>query len=148
MKAVITQIPRFYAIIQQMSTKAASVPLFIQDADNRKQSRKKYNSIKLEQKLSLLQKIQSKSFQTVQGDNRYLAPPLERPNPHQSWTEFISLAYTFLRTTGNVYFYMPTVESEKARDKGEPYAIYVLPSQSMQIVLKTNANLLIDSKPY
>ena len=42
---------------------------------------------------------------------------------------------------------MPSVQSELASDKGEPYAIYVLPSHLIQIVLKNNADLLVDSNP-
>ena len=136
-----------YSIIQQMSTKASSVPLYIRRVANKKDGRKFYNSKLLERKLSLIQRIQKKSFETIQDDNTYLEPPLIKPNPHQNWTEFINLAYTFLRTTGNVYLYMPSVQSELASDKGEPYAIYVLPSHLIQIVLKNNADLLVDSNP-
>ena len=70
-----------YSIIQQMSTKAASVPLFIQSVPNRAARRKLMRDKKIEQKLSLIQRIQRKSFEVIEEDPSYLPPPLERPNP-------------------------------------------------------------------
>ncbi len=47
-----------YSIIQQMSTKASSVPLYIRRLENKKEARKFYGSKLIERKLSTIQRIQ------------------------------------------------------------------------------------------
>lgn len=124
--------PVVYSVIQQMTTKAASVPLFIQNTTNTME-RRNFDYARANPRTDIswkhrqnLKELQKKAFQMVEGDPSFLPPPLERPNPHQTWTEFISLSHAFLRLTGNIYWYMP--EPETGSTAGEPYAIYPLPS--------------------
>jgi len=84
--------------------------------------------------------LSNKAFQNGEMDF-----PLDQPNPNQSWIEFVQLYKTFIRSTGNAYFYMLRVE--EGQNAGKPMAIYCLPSHLMQIVLKKNANLLMLENP-
>ena len=140
-----------YAIVNQIATKSASVPLFIQNVNDKQQAkkfdyrRKHINLDKAHLERKAIKEIQKKAFDTVNDDPAFLPPPLDRPNPHQSWFEFFSLCETFLRTTGNIYLYMPSPKTGSTT--GEPYAIYVLPSHLIEIVLKENADVMTDSNP-
>ena len=66
--------------------------------------------------------------------------PLDVPNPSQSWSEFHALYKTFLKLTGNVYIYM--LMPEEGMNAGTPMAIYLLPSQNIEIIVKEKAELL------
>lgn len=141
-----------YAIIDQMSNKLASIPLYIQrEANNAKALQEFQIQLKnLPSQVPVLHKkrlneLRTKAFTTNGGDPSYLPAPLERPNPHQNWQEFFYLTETFLKMTGNIYWYCPTRQT--GNQEGEPYAVYVLPSPLIRIVLKQNADLLIDSNP-
>ena len=140
-----------YAIVNQIAKKASSVPFFIRKTENESKARQLMMEVKQDQTQAFAQfvmrkkQLEKKAFETVEGNDSYLPPPFPRPNPHQSWTEFFELSETFLKLTGNLYWYMPPILM--GADAGEPFAIYCLPSHLMEIVLKRNADLLIDSNP-
>jgi HK97 family phage portal protein len=117
-----------YSVIQQMSVKSASVPYYITDDKNIK--------------TGILRQLEIKASNS---NKNYKEMPLKSPNPNQNWTEFLTLYKTFLRTTGNVYIYV--VSPSEGNNAGVPLAMYLLPSHQMNIVLKNNANLLIDEDP-
>ncbi len=133
--------PFVYSIVNQMATKTASIPLYIKKVEDH-QSLKKLKRLRLVtgNDLTIQQKIASFLLETKAFDKDELPFPLHMPNHNQTWVEFKALFKTFIKTTGNVYIYMLTVEEGK--DAGTPLAVYLLPSQNLQIVLKDNANML------
>ena len=70
---------------------------------------------------------------------------MEQPNPNQTWSDIWGLYKTYLDLIGNFYLY--TVSPEDGANKGVPKLAYALPSHMMQIVLKKDANLLLDENP-
>jgi hypothetical protein len=67
--------------------------------------------------------------------------PLLVPNPTQTWNDILFLYKVYLKVCGNVYLYK--VMSEM----GKPLQLYMLPAHWMQIVLKSNANVLSSESP-
>ena len=132
--------PLVYAPINQMSTKTASIPYAIKKVEDKKAFNKR-NKIKssTNMEMSIQQKVRYLALETKAFDDDDLEFPLERPNPNQSWTEFISLYKTFIRLTGNVYWY--DVMPENGVNAGKPIASYLLPSHLMQIIVKNNASM-------
>jgi len=130
-----------YSVINQKSTKLASIPYYVRKVEDKK-SLNKLNRIKkatnnnptIQQRFKQLM-LEKKAFNEEELDF-----PLERPNPNQNWSEFHSLYETFLSLTGNVYIYM--LCPNEGMNKNVPIAVYLLPSQDMKIVLKDKANLL------
>jgi HK97 family phage portal protein len=113
--------PDVFAIINMIAKKAASVPFYVYEIDNKKSfNRTKNNPINL----------LKKGLTEVEGTdlNRLIA----RPNEMQSQQEYIESLVSFLEITGNAYSYkfMPEV----GRNKGVPTKLYPLPSQFTQII--------------
>jgi len=132
-----------YSIVNQISNKVAAIPYSIKEIDNKQANtqRKKLlkaanNSPTFTQKVKLL-RLEMKALKEDSFDF-----PLERPNPNQTWDEFWKLSITFLKLTGNVYWYK--VSPKDGMNAGSPKVVYVLPSHLMEIVLKDNANILLD----
>jgi HK97 family phage portal protein len=90
--------------------------------------------------LSLTQKIRLREMETKAFADQVAPLPLANPNPYQTWTELMQLYKTFIRLTGNAYFYMEMAED--GMNKGVPKAIYLLPSHQIQIVVKEGASML------
>jgi phage portal protein BeeE len=67
--------------------------------------------------------------------------PLERPNILQTWEEVKSLQKMFLKTTGNIFLYVP--KPEEGANKGVPNSLWVLPSHLIKIVLKDNVDITL-----
>lgn len=130
-----------FSVINQQSRKISSIPYTVQKVKNNN-SKNKYNSIVNTTKgdLSIQQLIKSQLLKNDAFDDEDLMMPLENPNPNQTWTEFHELYETFLGTNGNVYMYM--LSPKDGMNAGEPIAIYLLPSQDTEIVLKDNVSFL------
>ena len=138
--------PIVYSVINQMSTKTASIPIYVRKVEDKKALRKLQQlrsstgrNLTIQQKTRELI-LQSKAFKKDELDF-----PLEQPNPNQSWAEFLGLYKTFLRTTGNVYIYL--LRTEEGRDAGTPVCVYLLPSHLMQIVVKKGTDLMSVENP-
>ena len=132
-----------YSIVNQIANKVAAIPYSIKEVDNDKANteRKKLlkavnNSPTFTQKVKLL-KLELKALKEDSFDF-----PLQRPNANQTWDEFWKVSMTFLKLTGNVYWYK--VSPKEGMNAGSPKLIYVLPSHLIEIVLKNNANILLD----
>jgi len=138
--------PLVYSMVNQMATKTANVPFYIKDIEDEQANRKLtqlMQSTKGDMSMTQLLKyvkLQSKAYS--KEDREF---PLERPNPNQTWTEFLSLYKTMLKCTGNVYLY--TLSPEDGMNKGTPLHVYILPSHLIQIVVKDNTNMLMDESP-
>jgi uncharacterized membrane protein len=130
--------PDVNAIINQMASKSTAVPYIVKPIEDEKAYKKikrfPNNPTYLQQKkLELLIKEAYKDVEQPM--------PIEKPNPNQTWEEFIYLYKIYLKVCGNVYFYRLTSLM------GEPLAIYILPSHWVQIVLKANASSLNIENP-
>ena len=129
-----------YAIIQQIATKASSVPFSIK----RVKDRPKYQQHNLSQKTLLLGGPQGQMDLKMLGIDAFedgsLAIPLDKPNPRQSWAEFIALYETYLNLTGNVYIYKR--KPEEGINAGRPRELYLLPSQYVKILVSQNWRLV------
>jgi len=138
--------PIVYSAIQQMASKTSSIPIYVKKVED-KQSMKKLERLRqgASGSYSMQQKAREMILSNKAFQNGEIDFPLEQPNPNQSWIEFVQLYKTFIRSTGNAYFYMLRVE--EGQNAGKPMAIYCLPSHLMQIVLKKNANLLMLENP-
>lgn len=124
--------PDVYSIIQQMSSKTASIPLYIKKVKD-KETYKKYKEYRRYQhKNTSHLLIETKAKQKAFEDD-YLKMPLERPNPIMGWSEFLQLYKTYLRLTGNCFIYV------LRNERNEPIATYILPSHKMKIIVKQNA---------
>jgi phage portal protein BeeE len=138
--------PDVYAIINKQTLKTISVPYCVKKIKD-KQSYSKINQLDLATKgsFSLLQQIKRTSLETKAYDEKELIFPLLNPNPTQTWSDIIGLYKTFMKITGNYYQYnMSPLEGKNA---GVPVQTYVLPSHLMQIVLKSDANLMTTETP-
>ncbi len=135
-----------YSIVNQQARKSASIPFHVKKVEDEQKSKTFLQEIKRKnvtdpQVKILVNRLKKKAFKQEQT----FEMPLKKPNVFQSWPEFISLYKTFLKLTGNVYIYM--VAPEGGYNKGEPIAFYLLPSHLINIVLKPNANMLLDENP-
>jgi phage portal protein BeeE len=138
--------PTVFSVINKQTVKTVSVPYSIKEIDD-KTSYSKLRQFDLATKgnFNLIQqikrnKLETKAFKAI--DKPF---PLESPNPNQTWADIIGLFKTYLKITGNYYQY--NLSPEDGMNKGVPKLVYALPSHLMQIVLKPNANLLIDENP-
>jgi len=133
--------PMVYAIVNQMAQKTATVPIYVKKIEDEEAMTKLLRHRlatgaggTMEQKMREIS-LEVKAFQ--EGEKPF---PMKRPNATQTWVEFMALYKTFLKTTGNAYIFMLTVD--EGLNKGKPMAVYLLPSHMMQIVLKSQTALL------
>jgi len=133
--------PFVYSVVNQIATKAGSIPFYIKEIEDAKSKSKIDNLIKASNHdLSPQQYLKKLTLENKAYANDYKDLPLERPNPFQTWFEFISLFETFIKCTGNIYIYL--LSPEEGVNAGKPIAWYLLPSHLMQIVLKTDVNMI------
>ena len=138
--------PDVYAVINQMSTKTASVPYVIKkvkDEGAKKHLDRLNNSVK--GNFNMQQEFKKRILETKAFEEEILEFPLDRPNPLQTWSEIYALYKTFLKLTGNVYFYI--VSPDLGVNQGKPLAIYIMPSHQMNIVLKPTPDLTDTESP-
>jgi HK97 family phage portal protein len=114
--------PDVFACITQMATKTVSVPYEVKIV-NDKESYKKL-----------------KNFQRATAGNFDFIP-----NTTQTWSDVWALYKTYMKLTGNCYFYL--LSPEEGANAGIPVQLYVLPAHLMQIVLKQKANMLSTESP-
>jgi HK97 family phage portal protein len=130
--------PTVYSVISQQSRKASSIPYSVKKIEDKQGlsnlkmfNRATGNDMTIQQKVKHIM-LQSKAYEE-KGDMPF---PMDRPNPNQTWVEFIELYETFMNTTGNFYMYM--FSPSEGLNKGEPQHVYVLPSQHTEIVLNSD----------
>ncbi len=136
-----------YSVIQAQAKKTASVPYFIKKVQNETKAKEFQREIKRSnitdpQIKIFLKNLESKAF--IPGDDN-LDFPLPKPNVSQTWSEFMSMYKTYMKITGNCFIYL--VSPEGGLNGGVPIAMYILPAHLMNIVVKNDANFLIDESP-
>lgn len=138
--------PTIYSIINKSTVKLVSVPYVIKEIED-KQQYKKLQQLDIATKgnISLQQYVKRNKLEIKAYKDKEKPFPLEQPNPNQTWTDIWGLYKTYLDLIGNFYLYTP--KPEFGINKGVPKLAYALPAHLIQIVLKKNANLLMDENP-
>lgn len=133
--------PDVYSCVNQMAIKTQSVPYSVKKIDD-KDSYSKLRQLNEATKglHSFIQSVKKLQLEKKAYSDKELPFPLESPNSTQTWSEVWALYKTYMKTIGNCYFYI--LSPEEGMNKGVPIQLYVLPAQSMQIVLKEQANML------
>lgn len=136
--------PDVYSIVNQIANKFTSIPYVIQEIKD-KDSYQKYTTLNQATKYaySFKQELEAYNLKEKAFDESYMPMPLNQPNPEQTWQEFWLLTEIFLQNTGNIYWYV--LKPTEGVNTGIPVAIYVLPSQLMEIVLKPTVTIGIDN---
>jgi len=138
--------PLVFSMITQMSNKTASVPFYIKEIEDKNAQRKLTQLMdSTKGNLSMTQRLKFTKLITKAYSKEDKPFPMERPNVNQTWTEWIALYKTFIKTTGNVYIYC--LAPEDGVNKGKPVQVYLLPSHLMQIVVKDNVDFLTSENP-
>lgn len=138
--------PIVYSIVNQQAVKTSTIPFYVKKIED-ENALKNLDRFRMVTKMHLTaqQKVQLLLMESKAFQDETMPFPLDRPNVNQNWSEFLALYKTFLKTTGNVYIYMLTVEG--GPEAGKPLAIYLLPSQYIQILVKENADYLALESP-
>jgi HK97 family phage portal protein len=138
--------PDVFACINQMATKTISVPYEVKIVNDKDSYKKLKNFQKATAgNFDFLQQIKKYNLQRKSYDEVDLPFPLEQPNPTQTWSDIWALYKTYLKLTGNCYFYL--LSPEEGQNAGVPIQLYVLPAHLVQIVLKDKANMLTTENP-
>ena len=138
--------PDVYACITQMATKTISVPYEVKIVNDKESYKKLKNFHKATSgNFDFLQQIKKANLERKSYDEIDLAFPLEQPNEMQTWSDVWGLYKTYIKLTGNCYFYL--LSPEEGKNAGIPVQLYVLPAHLIQIVLKEKANMLSTESP-
>lgn len=138
--------PTVFSVVNQMASKTATIPIYVNKIKDKKSFGKLQRLRQVTKgKLSLEQKTRELNLLKKAFEEGEMKFPMEKPNPNQSWAEFLALYKTFLKTTGNVYIYM--LRTEEGRDAGTPVCVYILPSQMVQIVVKKGVDMMSVEDP-
>lgn len=134
-----------YSCVNQMAVKTASVPFYIKKIED-EMSSKRLQMLESATcyDMTMHQQIKQRELKAKAYATEELNMPMDRPNTNQTWSEFINLYKTFLKTTGNAYIYMLKPE---LRNDAEPLQVYLLPSHLTQIVVKKNVDMLSNENP-
>lgn len=138
--------PDINAIINQIADKSNEVPYYIKKITDEKSYRKRERIMQSTKgDLSIQQLAQKKLFETKAFEAEEIDLKLKRPNPLHTWKELFALYRIFMETDGNAYFY--TVKAENGNNAGKIKQVYILPSNLVDIVLKKDADTIIDDNP-
>ena len=137
-----------YSVIQQMATKTASVPYFVEQVKNTNQLKSFKKHLQTPSPTDPMfqlfkNRLRNKAFTPVENEDFGL--PLDRPNELQTWYEFFDNYKTQIRLFGNCYIYM--LRPEMGINSGQPQALYILPAHLINIVLKNDAKFLLTESP-
>lgn len=137
------QNPDVYAIIQQQADKLNSIPYYVKNVkDKTARNNLKQLSRATKGNYSIPQLQRKAKLETKAFEEEFLPFPLESPNPNQTWTSIFALSKVFEQTTGEYYLYM--VRPDNGANAGVPQQMYILPSHLMKIVIKEDAEMLVD----
>ena len=128
--------PDVFAIVNQMSSKAASIPYFIGKVEDKKSLNRFNQTRNFISKNHLLTKADSFT-------DEYLNFPeqLKTPNALYGWRHFFQLYETYFALTGNVFIY------KHFNDLDEIVGLYILPSNLIKIYLKEGTTTLDTESP-
>jgi len=120
-----------YSIIRKIADKGKVCPVFVHKntGKDRKYKGAKYSAKELSRAQSRVFRI--KEMQDV-PENDPLKLLLERPNPSQTTSEFVSDMLTWYDATGEIFIYGMTPEN--GINKGKVQEMYVMPSNYVELV--------------
>ena len=136
--------PDVYAVINGITGAAASVPMVVHEVVDEKSAREYYSvkrnnryqgSAKAQQ---IGRKLRRKAFEMA-DPNDDIVKLLERPNPLQSWDEFMMNALGFKLVTGNSY-----IHGNELSD-GRFGELWIMPPQLTQIVADRSTEAIVKS---
>lgn len=138
--------PLVYSVINQQATKTASIPFSVKEIED-KESLRKLNTLEIATKHNLTpqQLIKKVLLENKAFKEGSLPFPMDKPNATQTWAELFALWKTFMKLTGNAYFYL--LAPTEGMNKGKPIQVYLLPSHLTQIALKQGVGLLDGENP-
>ena len=138
--------PDVYSCVNQMTTKTQSVPYCVKKITD-KESHSKLSQLNTATKgvFTFNQFVKKAKLELKAYADKELPFPMESPNSTQTWSEIWALYKTYMKTTGNCYFYI--MSPNEGVNAGTPVQLYVLPSHLVQIVIKHNANMLSVESP-
>ena len=123
-----------YAVVNQIATKASSVPFSVRKITDPMSER-----VLIQKRSSLIRgdershmELKLLGAQAYSPDPQPL--PFAVPNPHQTWPEFIALHETFYNVVGESFLYWTT--PTMGVNKGKPIQLFCLPAHLIQIVVK------------
>lgn len=98
-----------YSIIRWIIQKSVKVPFYLYEVKDEK-SLKQYKSLlnaegTTVQSMVTANIIRQKALVEVEGDTHPIQQWLQRPNPHQSWDEFLEYCYGFKPISGERFLY-------------------------------------------
>jgi len=130
-----------FSVINAMANKSSTVPIYIRKVKDEES----YNGLKklrdaTSYDMALGQKLKHMALESKAFADQVAPLPLKKPNPYQTWTEFGQLYKTFIRLTGNAFFYIASPDD--GMNAGVPQALYVLPSHMMKIVVKEGVSFI------
>jgi len=140
--------PDINAIINQIADKTNEVPYYIKKINDKKSYRKRDRLMTATKGNLSIQQLAQKKLLEVKAfgeDTEEIELKLKRPNPLHTWKELFALYRIFMETDGNAYFFKIKVDG--GNNNGKIKQLYILPSNLVQIVLKKNADTIIDETP-
>lgn len=118
-----------YSIINMITRNATMIPFKLYDVRSRS-LKKDYNALTsgtiTQGAVFKASTIKAQAFTEVEENG--LLDLLNRPNPHQTWSDFISNYIGFGKLTGNRYIYLVRDGKNRVRE------MYLLPSQHVEII--------------
>lgn len=121
-----------YAIINLITKAASTVPFQVYEvkSENELKRYKSLTSGSYDPSLAYRQSVSLKNA-LVELEHTELHEILERPNPAQSYSSFLSEVIAFGKLTGNRYIY--GIAPDSGSNQGRFKELYVLPSHTMEI---------------
>ena len=117
-----------YSIVNKIATKKTEVPFQIFKSGSKNYKAKKFSGVEIKTAESRL--IRKKEMELV--TNSPLFDLLEKPNPQQSWTEFLNDISMYWDVTGEFFIY--GLGPKVGRDKGKYTELWVLPSHLVVLI--------------
>lgn len=140
------QNPDVFAAVNGASRKSMAVPYEIKKIKD-KRSFQKLHSLEMSTKGNYTPKqyITKALLESHAYEDESLPFPMDRPNALQTWDEIISLYKTYIDVVGDFYLYK--LAPQDGMNKGVPKQVFALPADKMNIVLKTDIDLLSGENP-
>lgn len=133
--------PIVRAVVDRQAIKTSSIPFCVKKIED-KQAKKSLESYlkSTEYNPNYRQKVKAAVLESKAYSDDVYDMPLERPNPNQTWNEFVYMYKVFMKLTGNFYIYKQYRTTPQGV-QGELIGLYILPSQYVEIVTKGNQHV-------
>ncbi len=136
--------PDVYAVIQGITSAASSIPFVVHEVVDEKSAREYYQLKKSNRKhvsdrfVEKASKLRKKAFEIADPDSD-IVKLMERPNPLQSWEEFIENALGFKEVTGNSYIHGVELSDGRFSE------MWIMPPQLTRIIADKSYESIVKS---